>query len=151
MGTTNVSLSPEAEAPSFWIKDAWLEVWLRLLALHIDDPVTPGGLAERMRNDWLFATKIPHNGCVPHRLDETAAGPEGRAILRGAVESLMAALAREPDDVSAATINLLGIGSGEYGRDIRRSGLLEIGRAFLDLLDDRIVGHHELGPKMVRN
>ena len=46
MGTSFVSISGHG----FWIQDSLLELWLRLLALHIEDPVESGGLATTIRD-----------------------------------------------------------------------------------------------------
>jgi len=44
MGTTFVTLSREVSetTPGFWMRDGMLELWLRLLSLHLPEPTNKG-------------------------------------------------------------------------------------------------------------
>jgi hypothetical protein len=41
VGTTFVGIGGRG----FWLRDSLLELWLRFLALHVEDPVESGSLA----------------------------------------------------------------------------------------------------------
>jgi hypothetical protein len=47
MGTTFVTLSHDSSTgdPGFWMRDGMLELWLRLLSLHLPGPTNAGGNA----------------------------------------------------------------------------------------------------------
>lgn len=134
MGTTFVGIGDRG----FWMSDTLLELWLRLLALHVEDPVESGSLHTRIRDQWLLASRGFFNGCVPDGLEEAVATPEGEAIVRAAIHSLLAALRGSPGYLSKDVLNVLGFVSGEFTRDIETRRLLEIAQAYLDLLDGKI-------------
>lgn len=141
MGRTFVTLSrEETEAGAgFWMRDGMLELWLRLLALHLPEP-TPDGehnATDAIRNQWLLASRGWFVGCVPHGLEEACATPEGRTVVRMAVESLLEALHRDATPLEASTLNLFGI-EGEFVRNVERKWLIDVGHAFVDLLEGKI-------------
>ncbi len=138
MGTTFVHARPEPDAPGFWMRDSMLELWLRFLALHIDDPVHSGSQATIMRDHWLLASRGHFTGCVPLRLDEAVATPEGDRLVRDAIHSLLDALERGPSHISAGTLNLMGFSGVSFVDDIEAHRLTDIGQAFLELLDGKI-------------
>jgi hypothetical protein len=142
MGTTFVTLSHETSGkePGFWMRDGMLELWLRLLALHLPEPTDSGEhqASLEIRNRWLLASRGYFTGCVPHSMEEACATEEGRAVVRMAISSLLAALQQAKSPLDANTLNLLGIEGGQFTAPIERKWLLEIGDAFLDLLDGRI-------------
>lgn len=52
MGTSFVSINDKG----FWMQDSVLELWLRLLALHIKDPSKDEEVVvRRIRDNWLLA------------------------------------------------------------------------------------------------
>ena len=109
MGTTFVTLSRETSGkdPGFWMRDGMLELWLRLLALHLPEP-TDGGEHQatlKIRNQWLLASRGYFVGCVPHGMEDACATQEGRAVVRMAVDSLLAALQQTKVPLDAATLN----------------------------------------------
>jgi len=138
MGTTFVHAKPHADAPGFWMRDSILELWLRLLALHIEDPAAPPTLATSIRDRWLLASRGYFNGCVPHRLDEAVATPEGEAIIRAAIHSLLKSLAKAPVDLGPEVLNLMGFNGGEFVGRMETWRLVEVGQAFLGLLDGTV-------------
>ena len=142
MGRTFVSTTRGADSPGFWMRDGDLELWLRLLALHIEEPAGPDSVAAAIRNQFLFASRWPIPGCVLHGMADVTAMQEGTKVVRAAIDSLMAALAVAPDRLSKDVFNLMGF-SGTFGRDFERRQLTEIGRAFLDLLDGKITSGPE--------
>ena len=143
MGTTFVTLSREVSGKEtgFWMRDGMLEIWLRLLALHLPEPYDSGEhqATVEIRNRWLLASRGYFNGCGPHSLEDSCATPEGRAVVRCAIDSLLAALRKESPPLDAGTLNLLGIEGVQFA-SIERRWLQEIGQAFIDLLDGRITG-----------
>jgi hypothetical protein len=96
VGTSFVSISGRG----FWVQDSLLELWLRLLALHIEDPAETGATAAAIRDQWLPASRGYFNGCVPDGLEEAISTPAGAALARAAVHSLLAALAAAPSRLS---------------------------------------------------
>jgi hypothetical protein len=125
----------------FWMRDGLLEVWLRLLSLHVEVPVINGAviresLATSIRDQWLLASGGHFIGCIPHGLEEAASTPEGKAIIRTAVLSLLEALSKTGDWIAKDTLNLMGI-EGEFEADLKISDFIGIGRTFLDLLDGK--------------
>lgn len=141
MGTTFVTLSREVSGnePGFWMRDGMLEIWLRLLALHMPEP-TDGGEHQatlEIRNQWLLASRGYFVGCVPHGMEEACATPEGRAVIRSGINSLLAALQKGSTALDAGTLDLLGIEGIQFA-PIERRWLQEIGQAFIDLLDGKI-------------
>jgi hypothetical protein len=141
MGTTFVTLSREVseKETGFWMRDEMLEIWLRLLALHLPEPNDTGEhrATIEIRNRWLLASRGYFGGCVPHSMQDACASPEGRAAVRSAIDSLLAALEKGLTPLDAATLDLLGI-EGHQFASIERRWLQEIGQAFIDLLDGKI-------------
>jgi hypothetical protein len=107
MGTTFVGIGDHG----FWMRDSILEIWLRFLALHIEDPVESGSLATEIRDQKL---------------------------VRSAIHSLLNALKKAPNHLSNGVLNLMGFNDGEFTQDLETWRLVEIGQAYLDLLDGKI-------------
>jgi hypothetical protein len=124
------------------MSDGMLEIWLRLLALHLPEPTDNGEYKAtfKIRNQWLLASRGYFGGCVPHGMEEACATQEGRAVVRIAINSLLAALGDTNIPLDADTLNLLGIEGGQFTAPIERKWLQDIGHAFIDLLDGKIVG-----------
>jgi hypothetical protein len=141
MGTTFVTLSREfsEKETGFWMRDGMLEIWLRLLALHLPEPTDSGEhrTTIEIRNRWLLASRGYFGGCVPHSLGDACATPEGRAVVRCAIDSVLAALGKGSTPLDAGTLDLLGIEGVQFA-SIERRWLQEIGQAFIDLLDGKI-------------
>jgi hypothetical protein len=137
MGTSFVTLTHGSigTEPGFWMQDRMLELWLRLLALHLPEPTNDGSNRETIpiRNEWLLASRGYFGGCVPHGMEDACATPAGRKVVRIAIESLIAVLKQVSRPLDADTCDLLGI-DGNFA-PIERHWLLDIGYAFLDLLD----------------
>src|SRR5262245_53441060 len=144
MGTTFVTLSRETSGkePGFWMRDGVLELWLRLLALHLPEPTDSGEhqATLKIRNQWLLASGGYFTGCVPHGMEDATATDAGRAVVRSAIDSLLDVLLQTKTPLDSDTLNLLGIDGGQFTAPIERKWLQEIGYAFLDLLDGKIVG-----------
>jgi hypothetical protein len=140
MGSSFVSIDGEH---GFWMRDGILELWLRLLALHIPEPTdtdTPATHAavKSIRDRWLLASKGYFNGCVPTALDEAFSTAEGKAAVIAAIDSLMSALGGAQKAIDKDALNLLGFEGGEFTRDIPSCGLIEVGKAFRDLYAGKI-------------
>ncbi len=80
MGRTFVGIGEPRRG--FWIRDSILELWLRLLALHVENPIESGALATKIRDQWLLASRGFFIGCVPEGLEEAVSTPEGDALVR---------------------------------------------------------------------
>jgi hypothetical protein len=135
VGTTFVGMGEPRHG--FWIRDGLLEMWLRLLALHVEDPIDPGSTAAKIRDQWLLASRGFFAGCVPEGLAEAVSTPVGESLVRAAIHSLLEVLGEAPPCLDKGVLNLLGIG-GEFTTDIETWRLIEVGHAYLDLLDGRI-------------
>lgn len=135
MATTFVGIGNPRHG--FWILDNLLELWLRFLALHIEDPVESGALATRIRDQWLLASRGFFNGCVPEGLEEAVSTPEGETLVRAAIRSLLEALKAAPSHLNKDVLNLMGI-TGEFLSDLETWRLIEVGHAYLALLDGKI-------------
>lgn len=124
------------------MSDGMLELWLRLLALHLPEPTDNGEYQASLdiRNKWLLASRGYFIGCIPHSMEEACATPDGIAIVRKAINSLLAALKDSTAPLDANTLNLLGIEGGVFTKPIERKWVEEVGHAFLDLLDGKING-----------
>ena len=141
MGTTYVTLTRDVSGhePGFWMRDSVLELWLRLLSLHLPEP-TDGGehrATTAIRNQWLLASRGYFQGHVPHGLEDACSTPEGCAVIRDAIRSVMASLCESTKPLDPDTLNLLGI-EGTFQKEFDRKWLLEVGHAFLDLLDGKV-------------
>jgi hypothetical protein len=108
MGTTFVTLGRIANGETdrthelgFLMRDPMPELWLRLLALQIEDPVSHdperGALIRRIRDQWLLASRGYFNGCVPHGFPEAVETDAGGDIVRRAVLAAASALERAPN------------------------------------------------------
>jgi hypothetical protein len=139
VGTSFVRISDRG----FWVNDSVLELWLRLLALHIDDPTEPGATAAAIRDQWLLASRGHFIGCVPDGLQEAVSSPEGATLVRAAVHSLLEALAAAPSRLGKDVFNLMGFLDGTFTGDVETRRLIEIGGAFLDLMDGKITSGPE--------
>lgn len=133
MGTTFVGIGDSG----FWMSDGLLELWLRFLALHVEDPVESGSLATKIRDQWLLASRGFFMGCVPEGLEEAVSTLEGEVLVRAAIHSLLDALKAAPNQLSKDVLNLMGF-SGAFTTDIEKWRLVEVGHAYLDLLDGKI-------------
>jgi hypothetical protein len=139
MGTTFVTIDRDRDNKrGFWVRDGMLELWLRFLALHVEDPTEPGSAASEIRDQWLLASRGYFGGCVPHGLAEAFATSEGQAVVRKAVGSLLAALNEAPPHIDRDVLNLMGFSDGPFTRNVETRRLIEVGEAFLALLDGRI-------------
>jgi len=100
MGSTFVTLGTDAfghpasgeKQAGFWMQDSILELWLRLLALHIKGPGQSGDIANAIRNRWLFASRRHFMRCIPHFFEEATSTGEGFTLVDHAVRSLSVAL-----------------------------------------------------------
>jgi hypothetical protein len=142
MGTTFVTIARDLSenCPGFWMRDAMLELWLRLLALHLPESnkQSEHSAMSAIRDQWLLASRIGSTGAVPHGLEEACATAKGRHMIRKAIASLMVALGRSSAPLDANTLNLMCFDGGDFTWIIERKWLLDIGQAFLDLLDGKI-------------
>src|SRR4051812_36328961 len=109
MGSSFVQI----EEKGFWMRDGVLELWLRLLALHIEDPKDSNSRIGEIRDGWLLASRGFFNGCVPVALDAAVRDEEGRRVVVSAIHSLMAALKKGPETLDRGVLNVIGI-AGEY-------------------------------------
>jgi hypothetical protein len=120
------------------MRDGVLELWLRFLALHVEDPIESGSLATRIRDQWLLASRGFFTGCVPEGLEEAVSTPAGEALVRAAIHSLLAALDAAPPRLNKDVLNLMGFTGGDFTADVETWRMVEVGHAYLALLDGQI-------------
>lgn len=125
------------------MRDSVLELWLRLLALHLPepsnlDPQAVHQVTRQIRDGWLLASKGFFNECVPSDLEGAVSTNEGRSVVQAAIQSLKAALEHQPTTISKDALNLLGFESGQWAEDFETRRLIEVADAFLELLDGKI-------------
>jgi hypothetical protein len=129
MGTSFV----EIDGKGFWMQDSILELWLRLLALHIEDP-DEASVGQKIRDKWLLASRGYFGGHVPAQLEEAVSTNEGKVIVLAAIHSLMEALTKGPALLDHGTVNLLGFGDVNFTGALESERLLQVGNAFLALI-----------------
>ena len=134
MGTTFVTID---ETTGFWMRDGILELWLRLLALQIEESPDEEFLGRKIRDQWLLASRGYFGGHVPHDFETYANTEDGQQLIRNAIESLMAKLKKAPEELDGPTLDLLGI-EGTFRDPFETSRLIEVGEAFVRLLDGQI-------------
>jgi hypothetical protein len=135
MGSTFIEIGGKG----FWMRDGMLELWLRLLALHLEDPAKDEThVVRKIRDNWLLASRGYFGGHVPVDLEDSVSTPAGRAAVLTAIESLSRALKKGPDKLDDQTLNVLGFEGGVFIDDIERERLLEIADAFLALIAGEI-------------
>ena len=97
MGTSFVHIKENG----FWVRDGILELFLRLAALHIDEPKDGDSFQAcsqiyEIRNKWLLASKGYFTGCVPDCIDEIASDETGKLIMVKAINKLLSRLKKSP-------------------------------------------------------
>lgn len=124
------------------MRDEWLELWLRVLALHLPEPNDNGEhqATPAIRNQWLLASLGFFVGCVPHGMEGACATEEGREVVRHAIHSLLSVLEESDTPLDPDTFSLLGFQVIGFSSPVERRSLKEIGHAFLDLIDGKITG-----------
>src|SRR4051812_2784738 len=120
------------------MNDSALELWLRFLALHVEDPVESGSLATTIRDQWLLASRGIFTGCVPEGLEEAVSTAGGESLVRAAIHSLLGALRSAPSHLNKDVFNLMGFVGGTFLVDVETRRLIALGQAHLDLLDGKI-------------
>lgn len=134
MGTSFVSINDKG----FWMRDSVLELWLRLLALHVEEPgQEDGDVVRNIRDKWLRASRGFFNGWIPDDLEEIVSTERGREVAIQAINSLLHSLKGGRKELDAGTLNLLGI-EGGWGGNFETWRLIEVGNAFLALITGRI-------------
>ncbi len=143
MGTTFVTADGEH---GFWMRDSILELWLRLLALHIPEPTTEDSetvdrASRQIRDKWLLASKGYFIGCVPTGLQDAFKSSERRAIVRSAIDSLRAALVKMPPTLDKNVLNLLGFDPRGliWMQNFEACRLIDTADAFLELLEGKVL------------
>jgi len=146
MGSTFVTLGRDVngrctaevkDEVGFWMNDAILQLWLRLLALHIVETGQPSNFIAVIRDQWLLASQHGFVGMVPHDLDKATATDEGLHVVRNAVISLDHVLRDATEPLPPQELNLLGL-AATFNVSIDPEDLRDVASAFLDLLNFNI-------------
>jgi hypothetical protein len=123
----------------FWMNDSILELFLRLLSLHIEDSREEQSPARKIRDAWLFASLGYCTGFCPVDLEMHTNSPEGNAVVLAALESLLAALKNGPPTLDKGVLNVLGTGGG-FTQDFESTRLIEVGESFAALINGQVFG-----------
>lgn len=91
----------------------------------------------QLRDEWLWQSEAEFNGAMDAHLERAVGDPATKASVVTAIEKLLKALSRHSGKLPAPTMNLLGFGDS-WGRDFEAERLVEVGTAFLALLDGKI-------------
>ncbi|MCG8347770.1 MAG: hypothetical protein MI924_08330 [Chloroflexales bacterium] len=148
MGTSYIEVNEQG----FWMRDSILELWMRLVALHIEEPTEDDSQTRRIRDQWLIASRGYFNGCIPIDLNDDVSTEKGKQIIIDTINSVLNGLRQAPEALNKDVLNLLGI-TGAFIQDIETWRLIEVGEAFLDLIDwedCRDGDEHELHARMRR-
>lgn len=139
MGTSYV----EVNLQGFWMRDSVLELWMRLVALHMEEPTKDDSIIRPIRDQWLLGSRGYFNGCIPIDLNDDVSSDAGKKLITDAIRSVLKHLSRAPDTLDKNVLNLLGIDSGSFTQNIETWRLIEVSEAFLDLIDGKITGTAE--------
>lgn len=118
----------EFRGKGFWCRDPLLEVWLRLLSLHIGDDVYKPGWQHDLRDHWLLASAGFFGGCISPRLDQFLTDEHRVSAILQTSERSIQSLRAFGSYVPATFLNALGIAD-------RFGGELPI--EWFDLIADR--------------
>lgn len=140
MGTSFVTSDGEH---GFWMADGVLELWLRLLALHLPEVTDHDNeivhrVTREIRDRWLLASKGYFNGCVPVDLEFALATDEGKNVVVAGIHSLRMALSQHPSKISRHAINLMNFEGIVWTEDFDAWRLVEVADAFLELIAGKI-------------
>jgi hypothetical protein len=135
MGTTFVEIDG---THGFWMNDGVLELFLRLLALHIKEPSEQDRLPAEIRDDWLLASRGFFVGCVPVMLDKHLSAASGKEVVVSTINSLKSALQKVGPVISKDALNLFGFVDSTWTKDFETHKLIEVADVFLELIDGKI-------------
>jgi hypothetical protein len=124
----------------FWMRDGVLQLWLRLLALHVENTRDPNSPSHAIRTNWLVASQGGFAGCIPDGMEQAVSTADGRSVVLNAIESLRKALLKAPPTLDRGVLNVLGFDplSARWIRDFETRRLLEVTDAFTDLIHGRV-------------
>lgn len=125
------------------MRDSILELWMRLVALHMEEPTKDDSIIRPIRDQWLLGSRGYFNGCIPIDLNADVSSNAGRKLIMDAIRSVLKHLGRASDTLDKNVLNLLGIDGCTFTQDIDTWRLVEVGEAFLDLIDGKITGTAE--------
>ncbi len=101
----------------FWSRDPLLEVWLRVLSLHLGDDVHKPGWQHDLRDQWLLVSTGYFSGCISPSLDEFLTDEERVAAIVQASERCISSLRAFGAYVPATFLNALGC-ANPFGADL---------------------------------
>ena len=133
MGSSFVSFDGEH---GFWSADRWLELYLRLLLLHLEDSPDRRSPCHAIREQWHVASSGACGGWVPVFVDEVKLSLEGVRLMLNAIASLSRGLEQVPPTLDKRVIRLLW--DDQYDRpwpdEVETRGLVEISEALVKLI-----------------
>jgi hypothetical protein len=101
----------------FWSRDGLLEVWLRIMCLHMEGEAHSPGWQHNLRDTWLLASAGYFNGCVSASLDEFVTDDERVSVILRVSQRSIQSLRAFGAFVPAPFLNALSIDGTEFTAD----------------------------------
>ena len=131
----------------FWSRDWLLEVWLRVLSLHMGDDVHKPGWQHDLRDKWLLLSNGGFSGWISPSLDDFLTDDERIAAVLRASERSIQSLRAFGATVPAAHLNALGL-EGGFGKDLPIEGFELINDHFTKLLRGELTTDASTSPTL---
>ena len=131
----------------FQTKDHWLELWLRMLALHLQ-PLLPRAWDEaterelrlhELRDIWLLYTDQPQNGCVMAAEERIVEHDDVRCAVLEAARLVLEKLRASGPVIDRARLDFV-IRDHGWLRDPPTEPVIRVGEAFVRLLEGEADG-----------
>lgn len=121
----------------FWCDDSLLEVWLRVLALHLGEEVYEPGWQHDLRDHWLAMSGLNIVGCIHPSLERFLTEDERIAVILHVTERSMRSLRAFGKFVPAAFLNALGF-TNSFPDDLPMEWFNRIADCFTALLQGEL-------------
>jgi hypothetical protein len=122
------------------MQDGILELWLRLTALHLEEPTSPTSPVRAIRDQWLLASRGYFGGCIPDGVEDAVSTDEGKRLVLKAISSLAWRLNTCPEILDQNVLNLLGVEGVTFVNGCQTWRLQEVCSAVVGLIEGRIGG-----------
>ena len=120
----------------YWVDSALHDLWLMLMALHVDPRFEWYAIESRIAHQWSFASKYNVTGCEYDELGKFLGEPGGFEVISSALRRLSDAISKLPEDLTDQ-FALMGF-SYDIGPRKRRV-LVAMAAASSDLLHEKLL------------
>jgi len=124
----------------------FLEIWLRVLCLQIEDAHEPGWQHD-LRDWWMLQSAGYFGGCISPSLDEFLTDDERSAAILGAAEHSIGRLRAFGTFVPATFLSALGL-RGEFGGDLPIEWFERMAELFARLLRGELTTDASTSPTL---